>query len=67
MWVTLDDNMRKKTFEFKHDKVELIAPCLIRLNMHLVVSDHLDVLFLNLELGCLQDALLDALNGYLKL
>lgn len=56
-WHSFDDYMRQATLELLHDEVKLLTAGLIRLNMHLVLSDNFDVFFFNFQLACSQNAL----------
>ena len=64
---TFDNDVRQLALELLHDEVELVAAGLVWLDMHLVCAYDAKVLFLDLKLACLKDALLDAFNSDFKL
>lgn len=59
--------MWELALEVLHDEIELVSSGLIWFDMHFIVSDDLDVLLLDLELACFENALTDRFDCNLEL
>ena len=66
-WASLNNHVGQFTLQTLHHEVQLVTWCLIRLDVHLVVSDNFKVLLFYFKLASAKNALADWLNWDFKL